>query len=54
MTKTLATGSAESLAPLPDNAVTLQGLGKTYKASGKTGAKVALKNVDLELSLIHI
>ena len=54
MTKTLATGSAESLAPLPDNAVTLQGLGKTYKASGKTGAKVALKNVDLEIPRGHL
>ena len=49
MTQTLAAGSAQSLAPLPDNAVHLQGLGKTYKASGKTGAKVALKDVDLTI-----
>ena len=49
MTQSLAAGSAESLAPLPDNAVAVHGLGKTYRASGKTGAKVALKDIDLEI-----
>ena len=49
MTEPLAAGTAETLAPLPDNAVAVRGLGKTYRASGKTGAKVALKDVDLEI-----
>ncbi len=47
MTQTTATAPAASLGPLPDNAVAVHGLGKTYKGSGKTGPKVALKNIDL-------
>lgn len=33
----------------PDNAITIKGLNKTYAATGKSEAKVALKNVDLEI-----
>ena len=34
---------------LPDMAVTVRGLSKTYRSSGKTGAKTALKAVDLDI-----
>ena len=42
--------SAEAAQPaLPDLAVSVKGLSKTYKASGKTGEKHALKSVDLDI-----
>ena len=34
---------------LPENAVEVHGLGKTYAASGKTASKRALDNVDLTI-----
>jgi ABC-2 type transport system ATP-binding protein len=35
--------------PLPANAVAVRQLTKTYRASGKTGPKLALKGIDLEI-----
>src|SRR3546814_1402596 len=43
-------GPADALeAGLPAFAVSVRGLTKTYKASGKTKAKTALKGVDLDI-----
>ena len=43
-------GATIAAAPaLPDLAVSVQGLTKTYKASGKTAAKTALSAVDLDI-----
>tara|TARA_R110002072_G_scaffold19100_27_gene71182 strand:+ start:866 stop:1885 length:1020 start_codon:yes stop_codon:yes gene_type:complete len=41
-----ATGESD---PLPDYAVEIQGLTKTYKAAGRSPAKLALKAVDLKI-----
>lgn len=34
---------------IPDNAITIKGLNKTYAATGKSEEKEALKNIDLEI-----
>ena len=45
----LSAGSGAPAPGLPDQAVEIHGLSKTYAASGKTGAKVALSDVDLTI-----
>jgi hypothetical protein len=39
---------------LPDLAVSVKGLTKRYKASGKTGEKRALKSADLDIPFLQL
>ncbi|HYE53002.1 MAG TPA: ABC transporter ATP-binding protein [Azospirillaceae bacterium] len=49
MPDSLATRPDAAPGTLPDHAVELQGLTKTYRASGKAGPKQALKGIDLKI-----